>query len=79
MQAGGELAGLGGGGLGAHELVQGVQHGQLPVTGLVEQAGQGLNGGVQLEVGEVAAEPLVGGCLVAGGGGSGHQLVLSDK
>jgi len=73
VQAGGELAGLGGGGLGAHELLEGVQDGQLPVAGGVEQAGQGLDGGVQFQVGEVSAEPLVGGRVVAGGDG-GHRV-----
>src|ERR1039458_3094964 len=73
-EAGGELAGLGGGGLGAHELVEGVQDGQLPVAGVVEQAGQGLDGGAELEVGEVAAEPLVGGRVVVRGGHAGSPF-----
>src|ERR1035441_3659152 len=74
VEAGGELAGLGGGGLGAHELVEGVQDGQLPVAGVVEQAGQGLDGGAELEVGEVAAEPLVGGRVVVRGGHAGSPF-----
>ena len=72
VEAGGELAGLGGGGLGAHEPLEGVQDGQPAVAGVVEQAGQGLDGGVQLEVGEVAAEPLVGGRGAVRGGRDGH-------
>src|SRR5260370_26934164 len=72
VQAGGELAGIGGGGLGAHELLDGVQDGELPVAGGVQDRGQGLDGGVQFQGGEVAAEPLAGGRGVVRGGG-GHR------
>ena len=67
-QPGGELALFGGGGLGAQQLLQGVQCGQLAVAGGVEDAGQGFGGGGQLEVGQVAAQPLVGGRRVVRGG-----------
>jgi hypothetical protein len=68
VQAGGELAGLRRVGLGAHEPLEGVQDGQAAVAGVVEQGGQRLDGGVQLQVGQVAAEPLVGGRFPGGGG-----------
>ena len=73
VQAGGELAGLRGGGLGAHQPLEGVQQRQAPVAGLVEQAGQLVGGCVQAEVGQVAPQPLVGGRGVVRRGGGGDR------
>jgi hypothetical protein len=73
VQAGGELAGLRGGGLGPHQLLERVQQRHPPVAGRIEQAGQRVGGCLQAEVGQVAAQPLVGGRRVVRRGGGGDR------
>ena len=72
MQPGGELAGLGRGGFGGHQLLKRGQDRQLAVAGGVQHAGQRVDRGAEFEVGQVAAQFLVGGGVRVDVDAAGH-------